>query len=80
MNHDPVRPRKLLLNRSEIRKLIGKVTERGMTLVPLKVYFKNGRAKCEIALAKGKQVHDKRETEKKKVTERETRQAIKERR
>ena len=80
MNHDPLRPRKLLLNRNEIRKLIGKVTERGMTLVPLKVYFKNGRAKCEIALAKGKQVHDKRETEKKKVTERETRQAIKERR
>jgi SsrA-binding protein len=51
-----------------------------MTLVPLKVYFKNGRAKCEMALAKGKKVHDKRETEKNKTTDRETRQAIKERR
>ncbi len=80
MNHDPLRERKLLLNRSEIRKLVGKVTERGMTLVPLKIFFQNGRAKCEIALAKGKKVFDKRETEKRKTAERETRQAIKERR
>jgi SsrA-binding protein len=61
-NHDPVRTRKLLLNRSEIRKLIGKVKEKGLTLVPLRIYFKKGRVKIEIALAKGKKVHDKRET------------------
>ena len=80
MNHDPLRTRKLLLHRSEIRKLIGKTTEKGLTLVPLKIYFKNGRAKCEIALAKGKKLYDKRETEKKKTADRETRQAIKEQR
>jgi SsrA-binding protein len=80
MNHDPLRTRKLLLHRSEIRKLIGKTTERGLTLVPTKIYFQNGRAKCEIALAKGKKLYDKRETEKRKTVERETRQAIKERR
>jgi SsrA-binding protein len=61
-NHDPVRTRKLLMNRSEIRKLIGKVKEKGLTLVPLRIYFKKGRVKIEIALAKGKKVHDKRET------------------
>jgi len=61
-NHDPVRTRKLLLNRSEIRKLIGKVKEKGLTLVPLRIYFKKGRVKIEIALAKGKKVHDKRDT------------------
>jgi SsrA-binding protein len=61
-NHDPVRTRKLLLNRSEIRKLIGKVKEKGLTLVPLRIYFKKGRVKVEIALAKGKKVHDKRES------------------
>src|SRR5919202_716997 len=80
MNHDPLRTRKLLLHRSEIRKLVGKTTERGMTLVPIKIYFPNGKAKCEIALAKGKKLFDKRETEKRKTAERETRQAIKERR
>jgi SsrA-binding protein len=61
-NHDPVRTRKLLLNRSEIRKLIGKVKEKGLTLVPLRIYFKNGKVKVEMALAKGKKVHDKRES------------------
>jgi SsrA-binding protein len=61
-NHDPIRTRKLLMNRSEIRKLIGKVKEKGLTLVPLRIYFKKGRVKIEIALAKGKKVHDKRET------------------
>ena len=61
-NHDPVRTRKLLMNRSEIRKLIGKVKEKGLTLVPLRIYFKKGRVKIEIALAKGKKIHDKRET------------------
>jgi SsrA-binding protein len=61
-NHDPIRTRKLLMNRSEIRKLIGKVKVKGLTLVPLRIYFKKGRVKVEIALAKGKKVHDKRET------------------
>ena len=61
-NHEPTRTRKLLLNRSEIRKLIGKVKEKGLTLVPLRIYFKKGKVKIEIALAKGKKVHDKRET------------------
>ncbi len=60
-NHNPTRDRKLLLNRSEIRKLIGKTKEKGLTLVPLRLYFKNGRVKVELALAKGKKVYDKRE-------------------
>jgi len=59
-NHDPVRERKLLLHKQEIRRLTGKVVERGMTLVPLKIYFKNGRAKVELGLAKGKSTFDKR--------------------
>jgi SsrA-binding protein len=59
-NHDPKRERKLLLNKSEIRKLIGKTKEKGLTLIPLRLYFKNGRVKVEIALAKGKKVYDKR--------------------
>jgi SsrA-binding protein len=59
-NHEPTRKRKLLLNRSEIRKLIGKVTEKGLTLIPLRLYFKNGKVKVEIAVAKGKKVYDKR--------------------
>ncbi len=61
-NHDPVRTRKLLLNKSEIRKLIGKVKEKGLTLVPLRLYFKKGKVKVELALAKGKKVYDKRES------------------
>ncbi|MGE5351862.1 MAG: SsrA-binding protein SmpB [Acidobacteriota bacterium] len=60
-NHDPLRTRKLLLNKSEIRKLIGKVKEKGLTLVPLRLYLKNGKVKVELALAKGKKVYDKRE-------------------
>jgi len=59
-NHEPLRPRKLLMNRREIRKLIGKTTEKGLTLVPLRLYFKNGIAKCELALARGKKSYDKR--------------------
>ncbi len=59
-NHDPVRDRKLLLHRKEIRKLIGKVQEKGLTLVPLKLYFKRGKAKVELALARGKKTYDKR--------------------
>lgn len=61
-NHEPTRDRKLLMNKSEIRKLIGKTKEKGLTLVPLRLYFINGKVKVEIALAKGKKVYDKRET------------------
>ena len=60
-NHDPTRPRKLLLHRREMKRLFGKLTERGYTLIPLKLYFKNGKAKLTIALAKGKRKYDKRE-------------------
>ncbi|MDY5212676.1 SsrA-binding protein SmpB [Intestinibacter sp.] len=63
---DPMRPRKLLLHKSEIRKLIGKTKEQGYTLIPLRVYEKNGLVKVEIALAKGKNLYDKRETLKKR--------------
>src|SRR5215467_15653845 len=59
-NHDPERKRKLLLHRREIARLIGKVAERGLTLIPLRLYFKNGRAKCELGLARGRKLHDKR--------------------
>lgn len=79
-DHDPKRRRKLLLHRQEIRKLIGKTTERGMTIVPVRMYFKNGRVKVAISLAKGKKTHDKRETIKRREADRETRAAIKERR
>lgn len=75
-NHDPLRTRKLLLNRSEIRKLIGRTTEKGLTLVPLRVYLKNGRLKCELALAKGRKLHDKREVSRMKTIDKEARQAI----
>ena len=64
INPDPVRTRKLLLHSEEISKLIGKVEQRGYTLVPLNFHYKGGRVKCEIGLAKGKKLHDKRETEK----------------
>jgi len=79
-DHEPTRRRKLLLNREEIRKLIGKTVERGMTLVPTRMYFKNGRVKIAIGLAKGKKAYDKRETIRRRETERETRAAIKSRR
>jgi SsrA-binding protein len=79
VDHDPKRRRKLLLHRQEIRKLIGKTVEKGLTLVPTRMYFKNGKVKVAIALARGKQVHDKRETIKRRETERETRAAVKER-
>jgi SsrA-binding protein len=75
-NHDPVRTRKLLLHRREIEKLIGAVEQRGLTLVPLELYFKNGRAKVALALGKGKKQHDKRETIKRKIQEREVARAI----
>jgi SsrA-binding protein len=74
---DPVRTRKLLLKADEIRKLIGKTEQRGYTLVPLNLHYKNGRVKCEIGLAKGKKMHDKRETEKKRDWQREKAQLMK---
>jgi SsrA-binding protein len=78
-NHDPLRTRKLLLNRSEIRKLIGRTTEKGLTLVPLRLYLKNGRLKCELALAKGRKLHDKREVSRMKTLDKEARQAVSQR-
>ena len=76
-NHDPRRDRKLLLSKSEIRKLIGKTKEKGLTLVPLRLYFKNGKVKVELALAKGKKVYDKRHTIAKKDFQREQERRIK---
>ncbi|MFW6080252.1 MAG: SsrA-binding protein SmpB [Gemmatimonadota bacterium] len=69
-NADPTRPRKLLLHRHEIRRLIGAVKEKGLTLVPLELYFRRGYAKVRIALARGKKLHDKRETLKRRAMER----------
>jgi len=77
--HAELRQRKLLLHRDEIRKLVGKVAEKGLTLVPLEMYFKNGRIKVNLGLAKGKQAHDKRETIRKREVDRETRAAVKSR-
>jgi SsrA-binding protein len=71
VNHEPTRTRKLLLHRREIRRLIGAVEREGLTLVPLELYFKRGIAKVSMALAKGKKVHDKRETQKQRDAERE---------
>ena len=79
-DHEPLRRRKLLLHRHEILKLIGQTIEKGMTLVPVRMYFKNGRVKVAVSLAKGKKEYDKRETIKRRETDRETRAAIKERR
>jgi SsrA-binding protein len=75
--HDPLRRRKLLLHAHEIRKLVGKTIEKGMTLVPLRMYFKDGKVKMALGLAKGKQLHDKRETIKRREVDRETRAAVK---
>jgi SsrA-binding protein len=75
-NHDPVRTRKLLLHRREIEKLIGAVEQKGLTLVPLELYFKNGRAKVVIALGRGKKLHDKRDDLKRRAVERETARAV----
>ena len=80
MNHKPKRPRKLLLHRREISKFAGKASQRGFTLVPLRLYFKDGRAKVELAVARGKQMHDKRQAEKKADAQREIRRAMNERR
>ena len=80
MNHKPKRPRKLLMHRREIAKFAGKASERGFTLVPLRMYFKNGRAKVELAVARGKQLHDKRQAAKKADAQKEIRRAMSERR
>jgi SsrA-binding protein len=79
-NHNPTRSRKLLLHQKEIRKLIGKTQEKGLTLVPLRVYFKKGRIKIELGVARGKKFFDKRETERRKEADREAAAAMKHRR
>ncbi len=79
-DHEPLRQRKLLMHRDEIRKLIGRTVEKGMTLVPLRLYFRNGRVKVTVGLAKGKKDYDKRETIKRREVDRETRAAVKSRR
>jgi SsrA-binding protein len=76
-NHDPERPRKLLLRKKEIRKLSGKTSEQGVSLIPLSIYFKNGKAKAELALARGKKTHDKRQSLKAREHEREIARAMK---
>jgi SsrA-binding protein len=75
-NHEPLRTRKLLVHRSELNKLVGKTQQKGLTLIPTRMYFKNGKLKVEIALAKGKQTWDKRETERRKTADKEAREAI----
>jgi SsrA-binding protein len=77
--HAEMRQRKLLLHRHEIRKLLGRVAEKGLTLVPLELHFKKGRVKVTLGLAKGKQSHDKRESLRRKEVDRETRAAVKQR-
>ena len=72
-NHPPVRNRKLLLHRKEIDKLLGQTREKGLALIPTKIYLKNGRIKCEVAVAKGKKLHDKREAERARTAEAEAR-------
>ncbi len=78
-NHDPVRERKLLLHKYEIKRLTGKTEQKGLTLVPLRAYFVGGRAKVELALARGKKQRDRRETIKRRVTEREVERELKRR-
>ncbi len=80
LNHEPLRTRKLLLHRHEIERLAKAANIRGMTLVPTRVYLKNGRVKLEIGVARGKKMHDKRETEMRRTIERETRAQLKQRR
>ena len=76
MNHEETRTRKLLLHKEELRRLSIKTKEKGFTLIPTRLYFKNGRVKCELALAKGKQDWDKRETERKREADKEAKSAI----
>ena len=76
-NHEPDRTRKLLLHKQELRRLTGKVKERGLTLIPLRLYFKDGKAKVELGLARGKKLYDKRETLRRKVAQREVERSLK---
>ncbi len=75
-NHDPLRPRKLLLNRREMNKLGGQITQKGLTLIPLRLYFRNGRAKCELSLARGKKLYDRRQAEREREAKREASDAM----
>ena len=77
-NHDPMRTKKLLLHKKEIKKLMGKVKEKGLSLIPTKLYFRNGLAKVELALGKGKKLYDKREDMKKKDATRDIERAFRE--
>jgi SsrA-binding protein len=77
-NHDPERPRKLLLHRSEIERIVGRVSERGLTLVPTRIYFKGPNAKVEIALARGKDLHDKRQALRERESKRDMERGIRE--
>lgn len=76
-NHEPDRTRKLLLHKKEVRRLAGRVKERGLTLIPLRLYFKDGKAKVELGLARGKKLYDKRETLRRKVAQREVERSLK---
>ena len=76
MNHDSLRTRKLLLHKNEVRKLEGMTRQKGFTLIPTRLYFRKGRVKCELALAKGKQDWDKRETERKREADKEAKAAV----
>ena len=78
-NHDPLRTRKLLLHNNEIKKLYGKINEKGFSLIPLKLYFKKGKVKVEIGIAKGKKLHDKRDDMREKSDRRDIERALKER-
>ena len=75
-NHDPLRPSRLLLHREEIYRLYGKIREQGLTLIPLKLYLKKGRVKLELGLVKGKKLHDKRETIKRRDAQREVERSL----
>ena len=78
-NHEPLRPRKLLLHRGEINRLLGKIMEKGLTLVPLRLYFKQGRAKVELGLARGRKTLDKRHAIREREERREVARALRER-
>ena len=75
-NHEPLRPRRLLLHRSEIRRLYGQLKEQGLTLIPLKIYLKDGLIKLELAIGRGKKIHDKRQNMKKREAQRDVARAL----
>ena len=77
-NHEPLRPRRLLLHRSEIRRLYGQLKEQGLTLIPLKIYLKDGLIKLELAIGRGKKIHDKRQNMKKREAQRDVARALSE--